>query len=348
MSLVVLAVAAVSCGGSPKPTTPPPQLPPETAATAATPPATPDKPAEPPAPTPPEKPAEPEPPPGPVDVTVPAPELQVKLVSPGKGHRAKLAYTAKAGDKQAIEIVLDIAEHQGAPPELGGDQDNAVPSIVLTGDAAVKAVDPKGKADYVITVTGTDVRDTGGKLPAAGLEELKGALAGLQGMTISGSVGPDGTASDVKLHIDSAKAGTDKLVEPLLQIGLPMWPRLPTAAIGVGAKWQVAHTAKVLGKVDVTYTAEFSLAARTAKSATLTETITVSGADQALGDAKLSKIGGSGDGQVTLVPGQLFGELAQHVETKFDALVSGPDQNGQTKSGTLSIDLKQARAIHLK
>ena len=347
----VLVVAAVSCGGKPKPsTTPPPQLPPD------------EKPQEPdtsaaakPPETPPDKPAEPaEPPPGPVDVTVPAAQETVKLVTPGKGKRTKLAVTAKAGDKQAIEIVLDLFEHQSASKEAGGDQDNAFPTLVFDGNAEVKNVDDKGNIDYVITVTGTDVRDASGKVEADDLDKLKGVLAGLQGMTISGSVQPDGTPSDLKFHLDSAKPGTDKMVEQIAQMGLPLWPRLPAEPVGVGAKWAVTHDVKLFDKVNVTYTMTYAMPARTAKGATLKETVKVSGADQTLGDAaaggaaKLTNIGGSGDGDATLVPGALFPALSEHVETKFDAEVTGPDASGKPKTEKLTTDLKQSRALTLK
>lgn len=299
-----------------------------------------------------EKPTEPAPPPqpaGPVDLTIEAPKTTVKLVSAGRGKRTKLALAAKTGSKQSIEIALDIAEHQAAPPELGGDQDTPFPTIVLSGDLEVKAVDDKGKADFVITVSGTDVRDSTGKLPATGLDELKGAIASVQGLTISGSVDANGQTSDLKLHVDKPKPETEKVLGQLVQMGLPTWPILPAEAVGAGAKWQVTRTTKVLDKLDVTYTTDYTLSDRKGGTAKLAGTIKAGGSDQQLGEAKLSNISGGGTADATLVDGQLFPAEKQSVETKFDATVNGPpDPSGKAQTAKLTVDLKQAATVTVK
>ena len=349
--LLVMVVAAAACGGKHKePVTPIPPEPPigsdddgsgSGSATAEQGSAKPE-----------EKPAEPAAPPqptGPVDLTIEAPKPTVKLVSPGRGKRAKLAIAAKTGSKQSIEIALDIAEHQAAPAELGGDQDNPFPTIVLSGDLEVKAVDDKGKADFVITVTGTDVRDSTGKLPAAGIEELKGAIASVQGLTISGSVDAGGQTSDLKLHVETPKPETEKVLGQLLQMGLPTWPILPAEAVGTGAKWQVTRTAKVLDKLDVTYATDYTLSDRKGGTAKLAGVVKAGGTDQTLGEAKLTNISGNGTADVTLVDGQLFPAEKLAVETKFDANVSGPpDAAGKPQTAKLSVDLKQAATVTVK
>src|SRR5262245_40042653 len=109
-SLIVFLVAAACGGGSKKSTTPPPPLPEPTAQAK---------------PEPKEEPKEaekPQVPAGPVEITLPAPKVTVKLVSPGKGKKIPLKHTSKAGDKQVIELTMDFAGKQTAPPELGGTQ----------------------------------------------------------------------------------------------------------------------------------------------------------------------------------------------------------------------------------
>src|SRR5215212_4786268 len=49
------------------------------------------------------------PPSGPVEVKVPALQVAVKLVSKGTGKLAPLRYTAKAGGKQQVELVLEFS-----------------------------------------------------------------------------------------------------------------------------------------------------------------------------------------------------------------------------------------------
>lgn len=334
-TLLVLVVAAISCGGKSKPPTTP--LPPDTK-TEPDKPDTADKPAD--------KPAEPPPAPaGPIDIAVEAPKTTVKLVSPGKGKRTALKLTPKVGAKQQVEIVFDGSEHQSAPAELGGDTDNPFPSIVLIGDSEVKAVDPTGKADYVVTISGTDVRDPTSKMPAATLEQLKGAISSIQGMTLSSSIDANGTQSAVKVHVDKPKAETQKVLDQLLELGLPAWPLLPSDPVAVGAKWQVTRSTKLVGKVDATYTTDYELSARSGATATIKGTTKVSGSDQDVGPAKLQKLGGAGDVEIALADGALYPKLAQHDETKFEVVVSGKDDTGATKSGTISINFKQAVQI---
>jgi hypothetical protein len=294
----------------------------------------------------PDKAATPATPAGPIDIAVEAPKMTVKLVSPGKGKRTALKVTPKAGAKQQVEIVFDISEHQSAPPELGGDSDSPFPTIVLIGDSEVKAVDPAGKTNYVTTITSTDVRDGASKLKPDELEQLKGAIASVQGLTITSSVNANGTPELLKLHVDKPRPEAQKVLEQLLQMGLPTWPLLPAEPIAVGAKWQVTRAIKLLGKVDATYTTDYELSARAGTTATIKGKTTVSGSDQEIGKgAKLQKLGGSGDIEIALADGALYPKIVSHDETKFDAVVTGQDDSGQSKTATLSVNLKQATQV---
>jgi hypothetical protein len=336
--LCLFVIAAVSCGGKSKPANPPPVLPPEKAdaddnkpeAKAS------EKPAEP------AKPPEPQ---GPIDVALDAPKSTVKLVTPGKGKRAPLKLTPKAGAKQQVEIVFDVAEHQGAPTDMGGDSDNPLPSIVLTGEAEVKAVDAAGKADYVFTVTGTDVRDGSGKIPADAVEQFKAAIKTVEGLTISGSVAADGTQDAVKLHVEKPVQGTQGVLGQLLLLGLPSWPVLPTEPVAAGAKWQVTREAKVMGKIDATYTTEYELGARSGATVSIKGTTKVIGQDQTIADAKVSKVGGAGDVEIALADGALYPKVVAHDTTSFQAFVSGQDDKGAQKSGTISVELKKGTQV---
>ena len=334
---MIVALAAMSCGGKSKPANPPPQLPPEPAQAEK-------ESEEKPAARPPEKPPEPEPPKA-MDVSLDPPKETLKLVSPGKGKKAPLKLTPKVGAKQQIEIALDVHQHQSAPKDLGGDEDQSLPTIVLIGDAEVKGVDAAGKADYVVTVTGTDVRDASGKVPAEELEAFKKAFGDVVGLSISGSVDPNGTPSARQLHMDKATRQGVGVIAQLAEFGLPTWPLLPTDPVGVGAKWQVTRTVKLQDKFDVTYTTDYELAEHKGNTWTIKGTTKASGPDQDLGQAKVQKIGGTGDALVALADGALYPKTEAHLQTKFDAFISGKDESGQQKSGTISIELKQGTSL---
>src|SRR2546430_9037538 len=67
--------------------------------------------------------------------------------------------------------------------------------------------------DYVVTISGTDVRDTSSKMPAEALEQLKGAISSIQGMTLSSSIDANGTQSAVKVHVDKPKRSEEHTSE---------------------------------------------------------------------------------------------------------------------------------------
>lgn len=333
-TLFAILVAA-ACGGSQKPPVPPTPLPEAKADPApdAKPEVKPETKPEPPAPA------------GPLDVTVPAPTMSVKLVSPGKGKREALKFTPKAGGKQQVELALDFAEKQQAPAELGGDSENAAPTVLLTGDAEVRTVDPAGKAEYVVTVSNTDVHDATNKVPAETLEKFKHAASSLQGLTISSTLANNGGSGDVKLHIEKPKAESEAAVD-LVRMTLPTLPMLPTEPVGVGAKWQVTKTTKIVDKVDVTQTTDYELTAHKGNTWTIKGTTKVTGGDQDVGGAKLSKIGGSGNVEVALVDGALYPAMKSSVDSGFSVTATGPDPaSGAQKTVTLTIGLKQAAQI---
>jgi hypothetical protein len=319
-----LFVAAAACGGpKPSPTTVP--LPP-------------DKPAEPapqpvadttqPAPT-------PEPPKAlpPVEVTVPANKVTVKLVSPGKGKRAALRYTTKAGDKQQVELALDFSATQTETGKAPADQ--IVPTIVLAGEAETKSIDKDGIAAYALTVSSTDARDVQGSDLTA--EKFKIVLGSLAGLIISSSVATNGAAGDVAMKIEKPNEMTPGALE-LISMTLPQFPVLPAEPVAVGAKWQATATAKLAGKLDVTQVTDYELVAHKGTTWTIKGTTKVTGTDQDVGvGAKITSIKGSGTSEATLADGTLYPTTKSSLATQFTA--SNP------KEGEVKFDLKVGGAV---
>ena len=132
----------------------------------------------------------------------------MKLVAKGKGKLAPLRYTGKAGGKQQVELALDFASTEA----LGAEKNETVlPTIVLAGEAETRAVDKDGRADYAITVSGTDARDVAGARIKA--DELKVMLGSLTGLVIGGSVAANGAAGDVTMRLEKP----DRLSEGALR-----------------------------------------------------------------------------------------------------------------------------------
>lgn len=332
-SLFVFLIAA-ACGGSQKSTTPPPPLPEPKAET---------KPAEPPKEDVAQEPQEPEVPQGPVDLTLPAPDVTVKLVSPGKGKRVALKHTSKAGDKQSVELTMDFAGKQTAPPELGGSSEQVAPTVVLLADVESKEVASDGATTFHMTISGVDARDVAGsQTPSAA---FKDELLSLTGATIQGSVHPNGSTSDLVLHVEKPDAHTLGAMGLIKLSLMPLWPVLPAEKIGPGAKWTVTQTAKVADQLEVTQTTNYELVSKKGKVWTIKGTTKISGAEQEIGDdnqkATFNGIGGSGTTEATINEGTLLPALKQSVKTDFTATAEpAPD-----KKVSLVFHLEQANAV---
>jgi len=300
--LAVLLVAVVTaCGGksTPPPTTPlPADKPPESEVKKDDPPAAPEKPPE---------------PLGPAEVKIPATPVTVKLVSAGKGKKAPLRYSTKAGDKQQVELAMDFSAKQ---TENGNSQDQIVPTIVLVGDAETKTVDKDGKAEYTLTVNTTDARDvTGSQIPA---EKFKIVLGSLAGLTISSSLGANGAGGDVTMRIEKPTEMSGGALE-LIRLTLPGFPVLPKEPVGVGAKWQATTISKLADKLDVTQVTDYELVAQKGTTWTIKGKTTITGVDQKMEGGDISKIKGTGTSEATLTTGALYPTFKSLLETEFTA-----------------------------
>jgi hypothetical protein len=238
MRRTLIAILIAACGGPAKPTTPPPTLPedkkPEPAPVA-----------EAPKPTPPPK------DPDPIDVPVAMGKATYKLASAGKGQRAVIKIAGTQGAKQQLELAVDFAGKQVAPPDLGGPQEDVAPTLVLASDLEVGDVDKDG-AKFKVTFTGVDARDrTGAKQTK---EKFKQQLDVLAGVQLSGQVASSGQMSNLSLHVQKPNDATMAALE-LVRISLmPMWPIVPTEPVGVGAKWTVTTSTSIADRIEATQT----------------------------------------------------------------------------------------------
>ena len=191
-----------------------------------------------------------------------------------------------------------------------------MPTVVLTGEAAITAVDPAGKADYTLAITSMDARPVAGA--QATVDQFKLVLGALAGLTINGTLGASGTAGDVTLRIakplDHAAEALD-----LIRLTLPTLPVLPKEAIGVGAKWQATTTMKLADQLEVTHLTDYELLDRQGTTWTIKGTTTVSGKDQSVEGSKISAIGGTGTSELTIADGVLYPTYKSSLETQFTA-----------------------------
>ncbi len=313
LSILLFAVVT-ACGGksTPPPTTPLPADPAPVEAKKEEPPAEPAKPPE---------------PLGPVEVKIPSSAVTVKLVSAGKGKKAPLRYTTKAGEKQQVELAMDFSAKQ---TENGASQDQIVPTIVLVGDAETKAVDKDGNAQYTLTVNTTDAKDvTGSQIPA---EKFRTVLGSLAGLTISSSLAANGAVGDVTMRVEKPTDMSAGALE-LIRLTLPSFPVLPAEPVGVGAKWQATSTAKLADKLDVTQVTDYELVAHKGTTWTIKGKTKVTGADQKMQGGDISAIKGTGSSEATLADGTLYPTYKTLLETEFTAAEAGKSMQFALKVG---------------
>ena len=339
--LLALLVAAGCGGGSHKSTTPPPPLPdtkPEAAAPAPKPDA--DKPAE--------TAKAPEPPPGPVEVPLKAQQPTVKLVNAGKGKKAALKLTPKAGDKVPVEIALDFTGKTGMPPELGGPQEQIAPQVIASGTLESQDVGADGATKFQVAIAKVDAKDVKGSKPSA--EEFKSALVSLNGATILGSVNPNGSTTDLTVHIDKPDAHTKDALEVVHLALLPIWPVLPTEPIGTGAKWTTTSNYKFADQLDVTQTTDYELVSHKGADWVIKGTTKLSGKDQDMGangqSAKVSGIAGSGTIDATISDGKLAAANKSTLSTSFTATAHVPAADGNAaKDVAIKFELSQGTQV---
>lgn len=311
IALSALIAALAACGGKPTPPIAPlpddPRPAPEPAEAKPT--------AEAPAAV--QEPAPPPEPSGPIEVKIPAQETTVKLVSRGAGKRAPLRYSGKAGGKQQVELALDFASTETMSADK---REMAMPTLVLVGEAETRAVDKDGRADYAITVRGTDAR----AVPGAQItpDELKSRFGSLTGLVIGGSVAANGAAGDVTMRIEQPDQFTEGALE-MIRLTLPVLPLLPAEPVGVGAKWQTTTTTKLADKIVVTQVTDYELVAAKGNTWSIKGKTAVTGQDQEMHGGKITKIGGSGTSELTLASGALYPTYRTSLETQFTASEAG-------------------------
>lgn len=277
----------------------------------------------------------------PLEVKFDVPVATVKLVSAGKGAKSALKYTAKPGAKQSVEVVMNFAQTAAAD---GQSDEQVVPAIVLTGEAETKTVEPNGKANYTLTVSGVDAREApGNQVP---LDKFKVALASLAGLVVSGNIDPNGTMTDTLLRIEKPDQLSTGALD-LMRTTLPIWPVFPKEPVGIGAKWQASRSvtlkpsAQAQAGIEMTHTTDYELVSKKGSMYTIKSKTSITGKDQELQGAKISKITGTGAADITLEEGALYPSYTSKLESNLMVTLGDKSEQHGFKIGG-AINAKKA------
>jgi hypothetical protein len=325
---LLVTTAAASCGHPAKSTTPPPTLPedkkPDAAPVAEAP-----------------KPAPPPKDPDPIDVPLAMGKATYKLASAGKGQKAVIKIGAAQGTKQQLELALDFAGKQVAPADLGGEQSDVAPTLVLASALEVGAADPDGSR-FKVTFTGVDARDRAGA--KATKDQFKTELAVLAGVELSGAVSATGQQSNLSLHVAKPTDKTMAALELVRISMMPLWPIVPTEAIGVGAKWTVTTTYTIADRIEATQTTDYEVVSHKGPAWVLKGKTKLEGKEQTIKETKFEKIGGSGGVDVTLTEGTFVPQSSTKLANDFTASVPSGDAK-DSKPTSVSFHLEQGLAV---
>lgn len=283
------------------------------------------------------KPAEPEP----IDIPLATGKTTYKLVSAGKGAKTVAKIDAKAGAKQSLELAIDFSGRQVAPETLGGTQEDVAPTLVLASELEAGETDKDG-VKFKLTFNGVDAKDRAGA--KATKEQFKSELGILAGTVLAGSVSANGQLANLSLHVDKPTDKTLAALELIRISMMPMWPVLPTEAIGTGAKWRVTSTYTIADRLEATRTTDYEVVSRKGATWVLKASTKVSGETQTIKDTKFENIGGSGSFQGTLSEGVFVPTSTTKLTTDFTAHVTGPD----AKVAAVKFHLDQALAVAAK
>jgi len=324
-SLVLVALFA--CGGSSAPPTTP--LPPEPE----------PKPAEEAKPTPPPK---PEPPPTvTVDRQIDVPKSTLKLVKAGTGKKAVLKLAAAQGTTQHVDLLLDFLQKTDAPADVGGSQQEIVPTVVLASDVSVGDVGSDGTAKFTVKVSGVDAKDRAGAM-MSGADFKAQKMGDVTGLTVTGSVSPDGQLGAMTMHLDKADARAKALTDLIRLLLAPMWPQLPTTAIGVGAKWTVSTPFKIVDQLDSTQTVDYEVVSHKGSAWELKGNVKITGATQKVDATTFDKIAGSGSIAMTLTEGTFVPQSTSSISSDFQVSVTLPPNAGS------AAGQQRAAQVHLE
>jgi hypothetical protein len=192
---------------------------------------------------------------------------RVVVIEPGAAPLENLSYEFTPGAKETSVMRMDMAMKMDVGN--GTMQSFPIPQIEMRFDLAT-AAKKEANGDIAVTGTVTEVKVNPGKDEKQQLAatEMKKALAGINGMTMSYVVSPKGRSRDAKVDVPAgAPAEAKKIVEQMKSSLESMAAPLPEEAVGIGGKWVVVT--RVAAGADILQWTTYTLKSKTGKKVEL-------------------------------------------------------------------------------
>jgi hypothetical protein len=267
--------------------------------------------------------------------------MQVKLIEAGAEPRKVLRLHPKPGDKQTLDLSLKMA----VETKVGEMEPPAtkLPEIKMSLEATVKSVADNGDITYEMVMGDIGVSEEPGAAPMVA-EAIKSALAGVKGMSGSGTTSSRGFSKgfEFKAPSDSnpqARQVVDQMKDSFTEIAA----LLPEEAVGTGAKWEVKLPIKSQG-MTIDQTSTYELVSLEGEIFKTKSTIVQQAANQKIQNpampgikVDLTKMTGKGNSERTFDLSKLLptaGTGRVHTETAMSM-----NMGGQKQAMTMKMDM---------
>ncbi len=192
---------------------------------------------------------------------------RVVVLEPGAAPLENLSYEFTPGAKETSVMRMDMAMKM----DMGNGNLQAfpIPQIEMRFDLAT-AAKKEANGDIAVTGTVTEVKVNPGKdaTQQRAADEMKKALSGINGMTMSYVVSPKGRSHDAKVDVPAgAPAEAKKIVDQMKHSLESMAAPLPEEPVGIGGKWVVVT--RVSAGADILQWTTYTLKAKSGKNVEL-------------------------------------------------------------------------------
>jgi Family of unknown function (DUF6263) len=267
---------------------------------------------------------------------------QVKLLDAGAAPRQKLRFHPKVGDKQTVEMTLDIA----SGTKMGQMQMPApkMPPMRITADTTVQDVSPNGDITYQLVIADAAAGGETGGLPQAAAM-MKATLGAVKGLSETVKVSSRGIKEESHLEAPSgASPQVNQTAQQLLHSLSDLFVPLPEEAVGAGARWQATTQVKSQG-MTIDQTSDNQLDSIQDDHLTVQAKLTESAHNQTISNPVMpamklhvARVAGQGTGKMTLDLARLLpqdGSVTMHTEVAMSVAAGGRRQ-----SITATTDMK--------
>jgi hypothetical protein len=272
---------------------------------------------------------------------------KLELLDAGAAPRQEIKFRPLANSQQTMTMTMgmsmDMVFGETPLPKTN------LPKIVIKLDLKVGKIEPSGDINYSFSygdIQAIATKDTPADSTAAIQNRMK-TLTGLRGDIVMGS---DGRVKSQKLTVPKTldptlKPTLDQLTKSVEQ----MSTRLPSQAVGLGAKWQTANSLTVSG-IQLNQSSTYEVVAIDARGMTVKykisqsappQNIVVPGAAATSSKIRLDSLDSAGEGTYVVMFDSLLptsGKSSIVTDSKLSVQID-PKQPATQISGKVAIDL---------